>query len=567
MHEILQTMDSFDMVSKIAEGVYGTVLHVRHKSTGAHVALKRMDLTSKGGLPYYLLREWASMKVLRNHPRIVAFCSMILPDKANPKFCMEMELCTMNLYEYARRYEPRVRSRKRYLKQMLEALAFVHGQGILHRDIKPENILLTSTRQIKLADFGLSRFYHVPLRQYTMNVASRWWRAPELMLGEFTYGPSIDVWGVAMIFVELLTGKCPWKGTNNVDQLFQIFRDLGVPQNEDLSGLDRSMFPDWRGRPVSYLAPGLSPVGCHLLTQLLEINPHKRTTAAKALKHPYFWESTPSSTPTTTRRKRARSHSPPPRRPTLRRRYSHGDCTPVVSLPLPKKTIPERTIQLLTHDLLTPMRMRSTTTYGPVHYFERGRSVINLLFRLKEQLGLSMETVHLAFSLVGTMASRGQARDDWNEDCIGCGLIAAKMSSRQIPTPEQLAAACNVSSSCVRAAEYTCMQTLDGDFHPNTVVDYMWYYFESIPYAIRSRETRWLSFLADAMLEYVQDKQGRVYPPSMLAATGIYAYLRRGNIRGGWTGLFDSICRYAEADVAELADRVNAYVTCMYKME
>ena len=138
---------------------------------------------------------------------------MILPDEANPKFCMEMELCVMNLYDYARQYEPRISTRRRYLKEMLEALAFIHSQGVLHRDIKPENILLTHNRQIKLADFGLSRFYHVPLRQYTMNVASRWWRAPELMLGEFKYGPAIDVWSMALIFVEVVTGRSPWRKT------------------------------------------------------------------------------------------------------------------------------------------------------------------------------------------------------------------------------------------------------------------------------------------------------------------------------------------------------------------
>ena len=581
-------MDSFQIVDEIASGVYGTVFRAKRCSDGEAVALKRMDITCEnGGLPYYLIREWAIMKVLRNHPRIAGFRSMILPDEANPKFCMEMELCVMNLYDYARQYEPRISTRRRYLKEMLEALAFIHSQGVLHRDIKPENILLTHNRQIKLADFGLSRFYHVPLRQYTMNVASRWWRAPELMLGEFKYGPAIDVWSMALIFVEVVTGRSPWRGKNNVDQLFHIFRDLGVPKHKGaLSGLDRSAFPDWHGRPISRLVPGLSPVGCHLLSQMLEIDPHQRILAADALKHPFFWESVPSVTPRKNR-KRARSCSPPPYRPYTRIRHctrQQQSCTQFTRprcdggapeqtnssfLPFPRQTEAETIVQqrLLSQDLLTPMRFRTTNVHGPVHYFEKGRSVFDALLYLQKHLEMSMETVHLAFSLVSTMEARGRLGDDWRACCIGCSMIAFKLISRTIPSTEQMAEVYHVPPVCVQQAEYDCVEALDGDFYPSTVLDFIWYYFGSIPYSIKSRERKWSLFLADALLEYVQEEKDRSYPASMLGATAIRVYLRRGNFKRGWKGLFDRASRYEESEVSELAEKVNAYITCMYNMK
>ena len=469
-------MDSFQIVDEIASGVYGTVFRAKRCSDGEAVALKRMDITCEnGGLPYYLIREWAIMKVLRNHPRIAGFRSMILPDEANPKFCMEMELCVMNLYDYARQYEPRISTRRRYLKEMLEALAFIHSQGVLHRDIKPENILLTHNRQIKLADFGLSRFYHVPLRQYTMNVASRWWRAPELMLGEFKYGPASDVWSMALIFVEVVTGRSPWRGKNNVDQLFHIFRDLGVPKHKGaLSGLDRSAFPDWHGRPISRLVPGLSPVGCHLLSQMLEIDPHQRILAADALKHPFFWESVPSVTPRKNR-KRARSCSPPPYRPYTRIRHctrQQQSCTQFTRprcdggapeqtnssfLPFPRQTEAETIVQqrLLSQDLLTPMRFRTTNVHGPVHYFEKGRSVFDALLYLQKHLEMSMETVHLAFSLVSTMEARGRLGDDWRSMLRGCSIAVLSNSSVERYRPRTKWQRCTMCHRCASNRQST----------------------------------------------------------------------------------------------------------------
>ena len=91
---------------------------------------------------------------------------------------------------------------------------------MIHRDIKPQNILVTPRNGvIKLADFGLARAFSVPLRAYTHEVVTLWYRAPELLLGATSYGPEIDIWSVGCIFAELLYRKPVLPGRTEMDQM------------------------------------------------------------------------------------------------------------------------------------------------------------------------------------------------------------------------------------------------------------------------------------------------------------------------------------------------------------
>lgn len=136
---------------------------------------------------------------------------------------------------------------KQITYQTLQGVAYCHRQGCLHRDIKPENILLTAQGQVKLCDFGfarmLSKYYPVvvvvilflsfynfcsgPGENYTDYVATRWYRAPELLVGDTQYGTPVDVWAIGCLFAELIRGNALWPGRSDVDQLYMIRRTLG----------------------------------------------------------------------------------------------------------------------------------------------------------------------------------------------------------------------------------------------------------------------------------------------------------------------------------------------------
>ncbi len=108
--------------------------------------------------------------------------------------------------------------------QITRAILFCHQRRVLHRDLKPQNLLIDKKGIIKVADFGLGRAFGIPVRVYTHEVVTLWYRAPEILLGASRYSCSIDMWSVGCIFAEMATKKPLFQGDSEIDQLFRIFR-------------------------------------------------------------------------------------------------------------------------------------------------------------------------------------------------------------------------------------------------------------------------------------------------------------------------------------------------------
>lgn len=114
---------------------------------------------------------------------------------------------------------------------MLEGIAYMHEQHYYHRDLKSANILVSSTGEVKLGDLGLAKFID-PRRskQLTTSVVTRWYRAPELLIGDKTYTGKVDVWSIGCIWIELLTeGHGPFRGANDLDTLRLIAHRCSWP--------------------------------------------------------------------------------------------------------------------------------------------------------------------------------------------------------------------------------------------------------------------------------------------------------------------------------------------------
>lgn len=116
---------------------------------------------------------------------------------------------------------------KKIIFQLIKALDFCHRHNVIHRDIKPENLLINNNGILKLCDFGFARFTAQKGESLTDYVATRWYRAPELILGDQNYGKPIDLWAVACIMGELIDGQPLFPGENEIDQLYQIQKVLG----------------------------------------------------------------------------------------------------------------------------------------------------------------------------------------------------------------------------------------------------------------------------------------------------------------------------------------------------
>jgi len=112
---------------------------------------------------------------------------------------------------------------KFYLLQILAGISYCHQRRILHRDLKPQNLLIDPLRNnLKIADFGLARWFDISQNIFSHEVVTLWYRAPEILLGSCKYGTSIDIWSIGCIFAEMITGKPLFPGDSEIDQLYKL---------------------------------------------------------------------------------------------------------------------------------------------------------------------------------------------------------------------------------------------------------------------------------------------------------------------------------------------------------
>uniref|UniRef100_A0A3Q4MYD7 Cyclin-dependent kinase-like 1-like n=1 Tax=Neolamprologus brichardi TaxID=32507 RepID=A0A3Q4MYD7_NEOBR len=228
-------MEKYEKLSKIGEGSYGVVFKCRHRDTGQIVAIKKfVESEDDPVIKKIALREIRMLKQLK-HVNLVNLLEVF---RRKRRLHLVFEFCeqtVLNELDKHPRGVPEAQL-KSIVWQTLQAVSFCHKHNCIHRDVKPENILLTKTGVIKLCDFGFARILTGPEDDYTDYVATRWYRAPELLVGDTQYGPPVDVWALGCVFAELLNGNPLWPGKSDVDQLYLIRKTLGdlIPHHQQV---------------------------------------------------------------------------------------------------------------------------------------------------------------------------------------------------------------------------------------------------------------------------------------------------------------------------------------------
>ncbi|KAI5477430.1 extracellular signal-regulated kinase 1/2 [Pseudohyphozyma bogoriensis] len=271
----------YQVVDVVGEGAYGVVCSAIHTPTNSKVAIK--------------LLRWF------NHENIISILDIIRPPSLEQfdNVYLIQELMETDLHRVIRSQELSDDHSQYFLYQTLRGLKALHSAAILHRDLKPSNLLLNANCDLKIADFGLARSAVSSEQEavgfMTEYVATRWYRAPEIMLTFKEYTYAIDIWSVGCILAEMLSGKPLFPGRDYHHQLTLILDVLGTPSLDDFYAISSHRSRDYlralpfkKRRSFQSLYPNANPLAIDLLERCLTFNPKKRITVEEALEHPYL---------------------------------------------------------------------------------------------------------------------------------------------------------------------------------------------------------------------------------------------------------------------------------------
>ncbi|MDP2439513.1 MAG: protein kinase [archaeon] len=286
-------------IRTIGQGAFGSVCSAKDLATGKQVAIKKISNTfAKLQDCKRTLRE---IKLLRHfrHENVIALLDIIPPPDRGPDWhdvYLVYELMDSDLGKIIR--TPQALSKKHiqyFLYQILRGLKYLHSANVFHRDLKPCNLLLNENCTLKIADFGLARVEEEIGSFMTAYVATRWWRAPEVILTWKEYSKAIDMWSVGCILAELYLRKPLFQGVDYLDQLRKIFRIIGTPSEDEISSLPtvkaQQFVRDLGFIPRANFAkifPSATPDALDLLHRLLAYDPEMRITVEAALEHPFI---------------------------------------------------------------------------------------------------------------------------------------------------------------------------------------------------------------------------------------------------------------------------------------
>lgn len=291
--------DDYEKVKELGSGAFAIVSTVRHRVTGKHYAMKVMQkkklLAARGrGVPAeQLTRQTLSeARILKSleHPNIISFYDVL---ETETELCLLVELVEGGeLLDHLIKHGEFCEADARCLmRQLLNAVGYLHSRNIVHRDLKPENILLQRLAEgetvpiCKIADFGLAKLVGNDMRTSTFCGTPQYF-APEVLGCRETkrgYDSACDMWSLGVILYILLCGSPPFDETRAYTE-DETAASTPAPSIFDQirTGIRSSVH--FASKPW----PSISPAAKHLVRQLLDVDPQQRLDVEGALQHPWM---------------------------------------------------------------------------------------------------------------------------------------------------------------------------------------------------------------------------------------------------------------------------------------
>jgi mitogen-activated protein kinase 7 len=293
----------YEPQESIGCGSFGVVCSALDSKTGEKVAIKKIPKVFD--VLTMAKRTYREIKILKHfkHDNIISIRDIMRPPEP-PDILHDvyvvLDLMESDLHHVIHSEQPLTDEHLRYfLYQILRGVKYMHSAKVLHRDLKPSNLLINANCELKIGDFGMARGLASTPDEHKMfmteYVATRWYRAPELMLSLSHYTTAIDIWSVGCIFGEMIARKQLFPGTNYLHQLQLILSVLGTPSVEFVEGIKAErvksylkQLPHKTPVPLGSILPSASVDALHLLSKLLRFNPNERCLAEEALAHHYL---------------------------------------------------------------------------------------------------------------------------------------------------------------------------------------------------------------------------------------------------------------------------------------